>query len=218
MLRTPSASRFIMIPPPSRATPVSSFSVIFFFFNDPATTEISPLSLHDALPIWLVLQQIAYSQVGDCADAHLGRMLRRSNAGPKENGGAAKHAGGQDNFACQENLAIDELHANGALPFDNDAVYFSVTADRKVGASADRGSEISHSGVDTHTIDDVERIRADAMLCRAVEIRYTRQTDSYRGFNEGPHRRGVLLCSPLADRKRAAAAVPGVIAGRRVLQ
>src|SRR2546430_9353219 len=24
----------------------------FFFFNDPATTEIYPLSLHDALPIW----------------------------------------------------------------------------------------------------------------------------------------------------------------------
>src|SRR6202030_4867499 len=24
----------------------------FFFFNDTATTEISPLSLHDALPIW----------------------------------------------------------------------------------------------------------------------------------------------------------------------
>src|SRR3954467_15672283 len=26
-------------------------SVIFFFFNDPATPEIYPLSLHDALPI-----------------------------------------------------------------------------------------------------------------------------------------------------------------------
>src|SRR5438270_5044876 len=25
----------------------------FFFFNDPATTEIYTLSLHDALPIWL---------------------------------------------------------------------------------------------------------------------------------------------------------------------
>src|SRR3989442_2055660 len=25
---------------------------IFFFFNDPATTEIYPLSLHDALPIY----------------------------------------------------------------------------------------------------------------------------------------------------------------------
>src|SRR5438477_8954720 len=27
-------------------------SVIFFFFNDPATTEIYTLSLHDALPIF----------------------------------------------------------------------------------------------------------------------------------------------------------------------
>src|SRR5438445_2958474 len=26
--------------------------VVFFFFNDPATTEIYTLSLHDALPIW----------------------------------------------------------------------------------------------------------------------------------------------------------------------
>src|SRR3989338_5241099 len=29
----------------------SSTSYAVFFFNDPATTEISPLSLHDALPI-----------------------------------------------------------------------------------------------------------------------------------------------------------------------
>src|SRR3712207_7293893 len=27
-------------------------SVLFFFFNDTATTEIYTLSLHDALPIW----------------------------------------------------------------------------------------------------------------------------------------------------------------------
>src|SRR5436190_23927408 len=33
---------------------------IFFFFNDPATTEIYTLSLHDALPIYLTipLQQL----------------------------------------------------------------------------------------------------------------------------------------------------------------
>src|SRR5258705_4568465 len=31
---------------------VHSFMPPFFFFNDPATTEIYPLSLHDALPIW----------------------------------------------------------------------------------------------------------------------------------------------------------------------
>src|SRR6202522_1324179 len=28
------------------------FAVVFFFFNDTATTEIYTLSLHDALPIW----------------------------------------------------------------------------------------------------------------------------------------------------------------------
>src|SRR3989338_6842177 len=30
----------------------SSISYAIFFFNDPATTEIYPLPLHDALPIW----------------------------------------------------------------------------------------------------------------------------------------------------------------------
>src|SRR2546430_11238558 len=30
----------------------SSVGFVFFFFNDTATTEIYPLSLHDALPIW----------------------------------------------------------------------------------------------------------------------------------------------------------------------
>src|SRR5206468_11121795 len=31
---------------------VFNLSLVFFFFNDPATTEIYTLSLHDALPIW----------------------------------------------------------------------------------------------------------------------------------------------------------------------
>src|SRR4051794_41631217 len=31
----------------------------FFFFNDTAPTEIFPLSLHDALPIWIRLVAIA---------------------------------------------------------------------------------------------------------------------------------------------------------------
>src|SRR6202049_5294185 len=34
--------------PPHRSTPYGCF-----FFNDPATTEIYTLSLHDALPIWV---------------------------------------------------------------------------------------------------------------------------------------------------------------------
>src|SRR5208283_6099254 len=35
----------------------SSFSFLFFFFNDTATTEIYTLSLHDALPICGVRQR-----------------------------------------------------------------------------------------------------------------------------------------------------------------
>src|SRR5258706_15870118 len=41
-----------MIRRPPRSTLLSSPTLIFFFFNDPATTEISTLSLHDALPIY----------------------------------------------------------------------------------------------------------------------------------------------------------------------
>src|SRR5204862_6663489 len=38
---------------------ISLLVVCLFFFNDPATTEISTLSLHDALPIFLLAQSDA---------------------------------------------------------------------------------------------------------------------------------------------------------------
>src|SRR5256885_537989 len=52
-------------------------SVMFFFFNDTATTEIYTLSLHDALPISLALGTTApvasvivpFSDAVDCASA-----------------------------------------------------------------------------------------------------------------------------------------------------
>src|SRR5687768_17707271 len=47
-------------------TPPVSTSCIIFFFNDPATTEIYTLSLHDALPIL-------------AADAPEGRLHRREH-------------------------------------------------------------------------------------------------------------------------------------------
>src|SRR5438876_4548834 len=34
-------------------SPCPTYSFFFFFFNDPATTEIYTLSLHDALPIFV---------------------------------------------------------------------------------------------------------------------------------------------------------------------
>src|SRR2546430_8646860 len=39
----------------------STISYFFFFFNDTATTEIYTLSLHDALPISVVIESYRYS-------------------------------------------------------------------------------------------------------------------------------------------------------------
>jgi hypothetical protein len=110
-------------------------------------------------------------------DAQLGQMTGRPDAGSQEDGGATERARGQDDLARSEKLAIDELHVDGALVFDNDAVHFSVAADDEVTASADRGREIGNPRIDAHTVGDVERIGADAMLGRALEIRYMRQAD-----------------------------------------
>src|SRR2546430_2462700 len=41
----------------------TSVVILFFFFNDPATTEIYPLSLHDALPISLEQQRGAHPRL-----------------------------------------------------------------------------------------------------------------------------------------------------------
>src|SRR2546421_1400275 len=38
----------------------------FFFFNDTATTEIYTLSLHDALPISMVLTNVGNSRINSC--------------------------------------------------------------------------------------------------------------------------------------------------------
>src|SRR5260221_9426866 len=45
--------RLVLLTSPGR-----SFSLLFFFFNDTATTEIYTLSLHDALPIYLWMRLI----------------------------------------------------------------------------------------------------------------------------------------------------------------
>src|SRR2546430_3882725 len=41
-----------------------SLFLFFFFFNDTATTEIYTLSLHDALPIYLVTHRLDLAQHG----------------------------------------------------------------------------------------------------------------------------------------------------------
>src|SRR2546421_13119869 len=58
----------------------------FFFFNDTAPTEIYPLSLHDALPIWRRARRVA-------RDAGPARLCRGA---PRRTGGAANRAGARE--------------------------------------------------------------------------------------------------------------------------
>src|SRR5574340_703131 len=46
--------RLCVPPSPMHAGSLRPLSIVFFFFNDTATTEIYTLSLHDALPIYSV--------------------------------------------------------------------------------------------------------------------------------------------------------------------
>src|SRR6202022_3772303 len=53
LAHTHTARRIDLPSTPVCYTSVSASFALFFFFNDPATPEIYPLSLHDALPICL---------------------------------------------------------------------------------------------------------------------------------------------------------------------
>src|SRR3712207_9491188 len=59
----------------------------FFFFNDTATTEIYTLSLHDALPIWLLPIDSEHSAIWQCLQGEepyaerVGRLLLTASGG-----------------------------------------------------------------------------------------------------------------------------------------
>src|SRR5206468_11475508 len=50
-------------------SPSSLLISYFFFFNDPATTEIYTLSLHDALPIYFIEAVGMTHHLGRCGDS-----------------------------------------------------------------------------------------------------------------------------------------------------
>src|SRR2546422_5255019 len=58
--------------------------LLFFFFNDTATTEIYTLSLHDALPIWelLIIRPGAYGAISITSSAYTLRVLGLDPAAP----------------------------------------------------------------------------------------------------------------------------------------
>src|SRR5256886_12617515 len=92
-----------------------TFCLIFFFFNDTATTEIYTLSLHDALPISRALH-VAGPGAGDREyGARLGRVLGR----PARSLRCAHRRAAQDGGA-RRNTAAHSRHLGG-FPLSNAA-------------------------------------------------------------------------------------------------
>src|SRR2546427_5469108 len=81
---------------------------MFFFFNDTATTEIYPLSLHDALPISLQHRQRSYWS-GPGPDAvHRGHTRRcRGMARSEEH---TSELQSQSNLVCRLLLEKKKIH------------------------------------------------------------------------------------------------------------
>src|SRR3712207_8304128 len=83
--------------------------VVFFFFNDPATTEIYTLSLHDALPIFVHPRQHQYVATAvlahDRGDQAVGGPLQAGRDGRVE---VARHRAILDRKSTRLNLS----HAN----------------------------------------------------------------------------------------------------------
>src|SRR6266511_6494194 len=57
------------------------FFLIFFFFNDTATTEIYTLSLHDALPIWLDGENVSQADPPTLR-RHIGYVIQQGGLFP----------------------------------------------------------------------------------------------------------------------------------------
>src|SRR3712207_8859486 len=58
--------------------------MIFFFFNDTATTEIYTLSLHDALPIWLRNSRPSSDRAANTTTTLSARRTRRASSAVSE--------------------------------------------------------------------------------------------------------------------------------------
>src|SRR5260370_19118762 len=78
----------------------------FFFFNDTAPTEISPLPLHDALPICL------FSQGLYRVDVHFDLSLQRDSNRTQTPSAGAAATSGEDGERSEEHTSELQSHLN----------------------------------------------------------------------------------------------------------
>src|SRR3712207_7708150 len=83
--------------------------LLFFFFNDTATTEIYTLSLHDALPIWAVRED----RRGGGVRGHLGQqpVHQRRARHPRQQRGELD-AGPRGRRVDRKSTRLNSSHAN----------------------------------------------------------------------------------------------------------
>ena len=104
------------------------------------------------------------------------------------------------------------MDGRGAVAVEPDPVDLAIAADRQVQARAHRCRQIGHAGVLPHAGDDIERIDADAVLNRAVEIVDETKAHGHRGVDEGPQGGRHVRRHGLTDGERPAPAVPRAVA------
>src|SRR5206468_10530241 len=105
------------------------FLPIYFFFNDPATTEIYTLSLHDALPIWILATSTRLS----------GRVFRRTRS--------ASPAVTRDRKSTRLNSSHDQIsYAVFCLKKKNMPQRIVFIVDRSVGDFRDRAKRFGRRG------------------------------------------------------------------------
>src|SRR3712207_8310723 len=85
-------------------------SLVFFFFNDTATTEIYTLSLHDALPISPTVSSRTTSEAASLSE---GRAVRRDQIRPELSTSAATSANRSGwRGADRKSTRLNSSHAN----------------------------------------------------------------------------------------------------------
>src|SRR2546427_12099636 len=92
----------------TQASSFKSRARIFFFFNDPAPTESSPLPLHDALPIWVPLG------IGAAAAVRVGQALGRGDVAAASRSGWTATLLGAGFMCCAAVVLLTAQHMNPA--------------------------------------------------------------------------------------------------------
>src|SRR2546427_9243386 len=92
----------------------SDLVLVFFFFNDTATTEIYTLSLHDALPIWSPGARLLAKTCPATRKQQMNRPFRVSEPTTSRSEEHTSELQSQSNLVCRLLLEKKKKHTENA--------------------------------------------------------------------------------------------------------